>query len=637
MRQLLAIMFADMVGYTALMQANEATAKTKRVKFRSILEVHVRLHHGQILQSYGDGSLIIFQSAIDAVRCGADLQHAWRVDPGVDVRIGIHAGDVTMEEGNIYGDGVNIASRVEALGVSGSVLISGKIWDELKNHNGIFTRELGFFEFKNVIHPVQVFALSNPGLVVPERHELQGKTKSVQNRIAVLPFVNMSADADNEFFSDGITEELLNTLTKLENVQVTSRTSVFAFKGKNIDVRDIGIQLQVDKILEGSVRKSGNRIRVTAQLINAVDGYHIWSETYDRDLTDIFAIQDEISAIIAGKFRSNINSDKPEKARATPVGVEAYTHYLKGLHFWNKLTPPDARQAVACFEHAIALNPHYAQAHAMIASVYNYLGSSGQMRSAQAFENVTRFADMALALDPDIAEGYIAKGGKYLFYDWNWAAAYESLQKAISLNPAATAAYQLMSFYYVICGDKEKALETMENAVKHDPLSPLVNHYLGSMYVFNGRYVEAIRCADQLIEINPGMRAALELKAWATGMNGDWQGALELFREVHRLTNHPLKGLMGMGYAFAKIGDRASALDCVRKIEQRQVEDQDVVLDGDLIGISYALGDFDKTFYYIEQCIQKRTIPPALFLEYPAFNELRADPRYRKMRNLQGL
>jgi tetratricopeptide (TPR) repeat protein len=211
------------------------------------------------------------------------------------------------------------------------------------------------------------------------------------------------------------------------------------------------------------------------------------------------------------------------------------------------------------------------------------------------------------------------------------------LQKAIDLNPAATAAYQLLSFYHVICGHKEKALETMEDAVKHDPLSPLVNHYLGSMYVFNERYVEAIRCAEQLIEMNPNMRAAIELKAWATGMKGDWQSALELFREVHKLTNHPLKGLMGMGYAFAKVGDTASALDCVHKIEQRQREDPDVTLDGDMIGIWYALGDFDKTFFYIEQCIAKRTTPPALFLEYPAFKELRADPRYHKMRNLQGL
>jgi tetratricopeptide (TPR) repeat protein len=224
-----------------------------------------------------------------------------------------------------------------------------------------------------------------------------------------------------------------------------------------------------------------------------------------------------------------------------------------------------------------------------------------------------------------------------LFYDWNWKAAHTSLQKAIDLNPAATSAYQLLSVYHVISGHKEQALAIMEDAVKHDPLSPQINHYLGSMYVFNGRYADAIQCADQLIEMNPGMRAAIEMKAWATGMSGDWNTALTLFREVHRLTNHPLKGLMGLGYAFAKVGDTASAMECINKIEQRQRESPDIVLDGDLVGIWYALGDFDKTFHYIEQCIMKRTTPPALFLEYPTFEELRSDSRYSKIRRLQGL
>jgi adenylate cyclase len=628
-------MFADMVGYTALMQTNESIAKDKRMQFRRILDENVKDHHGQLIQSYGDGALVTFQSAIDAVRCGINLQQRWTTDPQVEVRIGIHLGDVTIEGENIYGDGVNVASRVESLGIPGSVLVSEKVHDELKNQEGLTTRALGFFEFKNVNHPVQVFALTNEGLVVPRRQELSGKTRTPQNRIAVLPFVNMSPDADNEFFSDGITEELLNALTKVENIQVTSRTSAFAFKGKNIDIREIGIQLQVDRILEGSVRKSGNRIRVTAQLINASDGYHIWSENFDRDLTDIFAIQDEISAMIAAKFRSNI-LDKTE-VPSTYANVEAYTFYLKGLHFWNKLTPSDARQAIACFEQAISIHPHYAQAYAMVASAYSYLGSSGQMTPSVAFENVKKFADKALELDPTVAEGHIAQGGKYLFYDWNWKAAHTSLQKAIDLNPAATSAYQLLSVYHVISGHKEQALAIMEDAVKHDPLSPQINHYLGSMYVFNGRYADAIQCADQLIEMNPGMRAAIEMKAWATGMSGDWNAALTLFREVHRLTNHPLKGLMGLGYAFAKVGDTASAMECIHKIEQRQRESPDIVLDGDLVGIWYALGDFDKTFHYIEQCIMKRTTPPALFLEYPTFEELRSDSRYSKIRRLQGL
>src|SRR6187431_3805120 len=222
---------------------------------------------------------------------------------------------------------------------------------------------MGYFEFKNVQRPVRVFAITNTGIIVPTREALQGKTKQPTNRLAVLPFVNMSPEPENEYFSDGITEELLNALTKVDGLQVTSRTSAFAFKGKNDDIREIAIKLNVDKILEGSVRKAGNRVRITAQLINAADGYHIWSENYDRNLTDIFEVQDEISGIIANKLRENLATKSRDEhlIKAPTQNITAYTYYLKGLYFWNKLTPADLRKAIECFEQAIAIEPTYAQ------------------------------------------------------------------------------------------------------------------------------------------------------------------------------------------------------------------------------------------------------------------------------------
>ncbi len=224
-------------------------------------------------------------------------------------------------------------------------------------------------------------------MIVPARAELQGKTLQPQNRLAVLPFINMSADPENEYFSDGITEELLNALTKVEGLQVTSRTSVFAFKGKHADIRDIAITLNVDKVLEGSVRKSGNRVRITAQLINAADGYHIWSETYDRNLNDIFEVQDEISGIIANKLRENLTAQQKSTTlvRTPTQNVEAYTHYLKGLHFLNKMTPADSKRSITSFEQAISLEPNYALAYAMTAAAYSYLGSTGQILPKKAF------------------------------------------------------------------------------------------------------------------------------------------------------------------------------------------------------------------------------------------------------------
>ena len=629
MRQLAAIVFADMVGYTALMQVNETSARQKRARYKAELESSVVAYNGKILQHYGDGSLSIFNSAIDAVGCAIAIQQELLRDPRVDLRMGIHIGDINVEDGAIYGDGVNLASRIESLAIPGSVLISEKVFDEVRNQEGINTRELGYFEFKNVLQPMRVFAISNKGLIVPSRSLLQGKTREPLNRLAVLPFVNMSADPENEYFSDGITEEILNALTKVEGLQVTSRTSVFAFKGKQSDIRDIAIQLNVDKVLEGSVRRSGNRVRITAQLINAMDGYHIWSENYDRNLTDIFEVQDEISSIIANRLRENmLPQQRSPLVKQSVTNVEAYTHYLKGLHFWNKLTPVDRRRAITSFEKAIDIEPTYALAYAMTAMAYSALGSSGQMIPAVAFKAVHHFADKALELDNTIAEGHVAKAAAYLLYEWKWQLAFEALQKARLLNPGGTTGSDLLSTYYIIMGDKDNALRTMEEAVERDPLSTIMSHTLGNVYVFTERYDDAIRQADKILEINPAMRSSIDMKAWATGMKGDWQSALPLFEEVHRLTGHPLKGLMGLGFAYAKLGERDKAMECIRKLEQRQIEDPDTVIDSDLVAIWYALGDLDKVFYHIRQCMDKRLAPIHYFIRYPIFKALRDDPRY---------
>jgi adenylate cyclase len=635
MRQLVAIVFADMTGYTTLMQENEALAKSKRLRLKEVLEATIEKYNGKILQYYGDGSLSIFQSAIDAVNSAIEIQHQLQQNPKVDLRIGIHTGDVTVEDESIYGDGVNVASRIESLAVSGSVFISEKVYDEIKNQEHIQSKELGSFELKNVKHPVRVYAITNQGMIVPARGELTGKIRQPINRLAVLPFVNMSADPENEFFSDGITEELLNALTKVDGLQVTSRTSAFAFKGKNDDIRDIAIRLNVDKILEGSVRKSGNRVRITAQLINAADGYHIWSENFDRNLTDIFEVQDEISGIITNKLRENFAATRQNESlvRAHTKNLDAYTQYLKALHYWNKVTPADTRKAIECFEKAIELDPNYAQAYAMAAGAYSNLGATGQMLPQKAFEIVSRYADKALELDNTVAEGHIAKAGLYLFYEWKWKESYLALQKAIKLNPSATAAYQLLGFYYIIVGQKDDAIKILEEGVRIDPLSTILNQFLGNAYIFAERYDDAIQKADMLLEMNPEMRISIELKAWATGMKGDWKKSLKLFEEVHRLTNHPLKGLMGVGYAYAMLGETEKALECVKKLEHRQREDPNTVIDADLVAIWYALGNMDKVFYHISQCVEKRTAPVDYFLQYPVFKELAKDPRYEELKS----
>jgi len=639
MRQLAAIMFSDMSGYTALVQQNEQLAKDKRKRLKEVLETAVSAYNGKILQYYGDGALSIFSSAVDGVSCAVEIQQTLQKAPKVDLRIGIHTGDIAIEDETIYGDGVNLASRIESLAVPGSIFISEKVFDEIRNQENLTAREMGYFELKNVIRPVRIFAIDNRGLVVPTRDALKGKTKQPANRLAVLPFVNMSADPENEYFSDGITEELLNALTKVEGLQVISRTSAFAFKGKHTDIREIGIQLNVDRILEGSVRKSGNRVRITAQLINTADGYHIWSENYDRNLTDIFEVQDEISNIIANKCRENLTAKEQEATlvKVPTQNLEAYTLFLKGLHFHNKITPTDSKKAIECFEQAITLEPSYAHAYAMAAAAYAFLGATGQMQPKEAFEIVHKYGDKAIQLDSSLSIGYAAKGSAYLLYDWKWKQAYDSLLKAIELNPAATGTHQLLSFYYLITGRKKEAVDIMERALQVDPVSPIVNQSLADAYLNAGRTDDALKQVERLLDIYPQLRVALELKGWCYGAKGDWKKAAEIFEEVHRLIKHPLKGLTPLGCAYALLGDSEKALECIRKIEQRQVKEPELVLDADLAMIWWSLREKDKAFHYLFQCVEKRMGPVAILIDLPFLKGVSDDPRYQLLKEKLNL
>jgi len=245
---------------------------------------------------------------------------------------------------------------------------------------------------------------------------------------------------------------------------------------------------------------------------------------------------------------------------------------------------------------------------------------------------VKEYADKALQLDNTVAEGHIARANLKMYYEWDLEEGYKSLQEAIRLNPTAVDAYDMLGFYYIMKGDKQKALETLQEAEKIDPLSPVVLQSLGNMYIFNSQYDKAIEVADKILALHPRMRASIELKGWATGMGGDWEKALTLFEEVHRLTNHPLKGLMGMGFTYGKLGYKEKAMEVIRRMEQRQAEEPGAVIDADLAAVWYGLGDSDKSFYYLNQCVDKRMGPILFFLEFPAFEGVKNDPRYPPLR-----
>jgi Flp pilus assembly protein TadD len=273
----------------------------------------------------------------------------------------------------------------------------------------------------------------------------------------------------------------------------------------------------------------------------------------------------------------------------------------------------------------------------MAACAYSMMGARGQMMPDKAFEVAHRYASKAMELDDSIAESHIAKANAYLLYDWKWKEASEALEKAIHLNPAATEAYQMLGFYNIIIGKKEKAVQLLEQAEQVDPLSPAVSLNLGTMYTFALRFDDAIKQADKLLEINPHMRGAIELKGWATCLKGNLDEALLLFKEVHRLTNHPLKGLMGLCFTYGKLGQQEEAMLCIQKMEQLQKDEPNAVIDIDLAISWLGSGNLEKHFYYINQCINKRIGPLSYFLEYPVYESIKNDPRYKEAKMRMGL
>ncbi|MCW3117896.1 MAG: adenylate/guanylate cyclase with repeat [Chitinophagaceae bacterium] len=641
-RQLAAIMFADMTGYTAMMQDNEGRAKILRDRQRQALETFIPAHHGKIIQYFGDGTLSIFGSAIDAVRCAVKIQNDLQKDPKVQLRIGIHSGDIVYDQQGVYGDCVNLASRIEALSLSGAVLISDKVFDEVKNQKDITTSLLGKFNLKNVKRQVELYAISNEGLNIPSPAQI-GFKAGTEKSIAVLPFVNMSADPENEYFSDGISEEILNALTHVDGLRVTARTSSFSFKGKNEDIRLIGIQLGVSTVLEGSVRKAGKKVRITAQLINTTDGYHIWSEVYDSDVEDIFQVQDEISLKIVNRLKENfaLKSAKETIIKPATENIDAYNLYLKGRYYWNKSNPEDISKAIKTFEEVIRLDPTFALPYCALSYCYSFMGSCGLMQPTEAFSKAKDLTLKAIELDPDHAESHLSLATIKFFHNWDFEGAEISLNKALSLSLNSSLINQVHGWLLIATGEFNKAIEKMQQAVILDPLSlPLMSN-LGDAYSFAGRFTEALMQYDKIIEMDPSYRRGFEGRGMIHLANGDYEKAIKDFEHYHSLVGHPLKGLSSLGHAYAAAGHIDKALECLEKIKEREKTEPGVILYMDYAFLYCGFKDFDLAFHYLNKTYEQRVgiacLGMIFCIRYPMLHELKSDPRFKELTQRMGI
>ena len=634
-RQLVAIMFADIVGYTALMQEDETFAMQLRNKLKKKLEKEITTHNGRILAFRGDGALCSFMSTIEGVLAALALQLDMQTIPIVPLRIGIHTGDVMMEDDNMYGDGVNIASRIESFAVPGSIFISGKVYDDIKNQKDIQIVSLGKYVLKNVKEQVEIFAISNKGIFVPERISLEGKgekvpkKKSIEKSIAVLPFVNMSNDPEQEYFSDGMAEEIVNSLSHVKDLKVAGRSSSFQFKGKNIDMKEVAEKLQVLTVLEGSVRKQGNRLRITVQLINAEDGYNLWSERYDREIDDIFALQDEIALTITEKLKITLLEKEKAIIQKDPAeNKEAYDLYLKGRFYLNK-RGAGIIKGLEYFQQALEKDPSLTLAYTGMAEYYYLLAFWSIMPPHDAMPKARQYAEKAIQLQSSQAEAYTALAFISTFYDWNWTEAKKQFQHAFELNPNYASAHYWYCYYLLFVERKyEESIREAKSLAEHlEPLVPLFHHALSVMYICAGRFEEGLRASEMAIELDANSFFSYRgLGLSLAGLN-KYAEAIEALKTAVLLSLRQPLPLVELSWVYSLSGNESEVQKILDELIMRsQTENISALL---ICCVAYYSKNYDKAFGYLEQAFEQRdsTLPGIKVHPIGAF--IRTDPRFQ--------
>ncbi len=481
-RKLTAILSADVKGYSRLMGEDEEATIRTLTAYREEMAAIIRQHRGRVVDSPGDNLLAEFASVVDAVQCAVVIQGTLRAEntslpPNrkMEFRIGINLGDVVVEGERIYGDGVNIAARVEGLAEAGGICISGNVHEQVKNKLSLGYEYLGEQAVKNITDPVRVYrveieteaAASTISAEQPAELALPDKPS-----IAVLPFTNMSGDPEQEYFSDGITEDIITDLSKLSGLFVIVRHSTFTYKGKSIKIEEVSRELGVKYVVEGSVRKAGNRVRITAQLIEASTGYHLWAERYDRGLEDIFELQDEVTQKIVFALKVKLTPEEQERFRRAPTdNLEAYDRYLRGWESFHRGTPEAAVQARRLLEQAIELDPTFAGAYSGLGMTYwmEWLFKGGQ--DSQLLERAFELTQQAVAWDDSPSQAHTLLGWVYLFKK-QYKQALAEIERAIALNPNDAEAYARLGGALLFMGRPEETIGLEEQAMRLDPHYP---------------------------------------------------------------------------------------------------------------------------------------------------------------------
>ena len=513
-RKLTAILSADVVGYSRLMEDDEeATIQTLNT-YRKSMSTLIQQYRGRVVDTTGDNLMAEFNSAVDSVNCAVQIQRELAERNAelpncrkMEIRIGINVGDVVVDGERIYGDGVNIAARIESLAETGGICISGSAYDQVSNKLGLEYENIGEQQVKNISTPIRVFRViwdtDLPERSSPEEYTLLPLPDKPS--IAVLPFNNMSGDPEQDYFSDGLTEEIITALSKVPQLFVIARNSTFTYKGKPVNVKQVGQELGVGYVLEGSVRKAGDRVRITAQLIDATTGNHLWAERYDREIKDIFALQDEITMKILAALQVKLTEG--EQARISSKGtdnLEAYLKVLQARESSCSFTREGNALARQMCEEAISLDPDYARTYYLLSLTHQtdlFLGVSKNPR--QSMEKIKELAQKAIALDNSSAEAH-----RTLCYLYTMMRQYEKGiaegERAVALDPNSADCHSMLGTSLHYAGKYKQAIDLLTKAVRLNPIPPTIYFLiLGNAYQLAGMYEESILTYKKVLKRNP--------------------------------------------------------------------------------------------------------------------------------------
>jgi len=637
-RHLAAILFTDIVGYTAMMQRDEAMALAAVRRHQEVLERLVPVHEGEVYQYYGDGSLNIFHSAIQAVKAALEIQKELLQDPPVLLKIGIHIGEMYTENGKIFGDGVNIASRIESIGQGGTVLLSRDVFDKIRNHGAFELMSVGKFEFKNVEEPVEVFALTNSGLKSLDLKNIEGKLKElspkkksklpyilagllpilialyiiffggkaagkedtilpVKQSIAVLPFENLSEGKEEDFLSTGIAADILTQLAQIHDLKVISRTSTIQYRGSDKPIKTIAKELNVTSILEGSVRKYANNLRVSVQLTNGMNESLIWAADFDRQFEDVLNLQRDVALAVSNNLKVALSPQLKDRLQnKINVNPEAYINYQKGEEILHRSsgTKEDMDNALMYFEKSVQQDSSFAQAWIGMSEAYTEAVFWHRISPLEALPKAKFAAQRALFLDPELGDGYGALGA-IAFIEHQFTESEKNLRKAIEYNPNYPYAYEHLGWIMLYKKDLDESLRYLNQGVELDPLSTRFKGSVGNAYALAGKYDKGIAAMLEFLKSDPKDNYLLWTLGYLYARKGEINKAIDILnqRSIGTKTNWVLT------YCYAKTGQREKAEEILKNnIEKSKTEN----VPDFMMAVQYcALGDYEKSLDRLEK------------------------------------